>query len=253
MKGGAALFKGFAIKPPFFEIGPKAYLYGEASLKLAKEADKLSVKYNVDIIYTPQYVDIPIITRETKHISVFAQHMDPIEIGRGVGSVLPEALKAAGAVGTLLNHAEKKMTLDSIFKVIKRADEVGLATAVCANNLKEALAIAQFEPNIIIVETESLIGKPRVNIIDTIGSRDYIIDVNKKIKVINSDILVLHGAGIYSGKDVYDIVILGAEGTGSSSAIMRARNPVEKMEEMISSLRKAWDERNGNKLGIKKE
>lgn len=238
------MFKDFVLNPPFFEIGPKAYLYGEASLNLAKEADNLSVKYNVDIIYTPQYVDIPIIASETKHISVFAQHMDPLEVGRGVGSVLPEALKAAGAVGTLLNHAEKKMTLNDIFKAIRRADEVGLATAVCANNLEEALAVAQFEPNIIIVEAENLIGKPRGSISDSIGDRNYINEVNNRIKAINPNIHVLHGAGIYSGKDVYDIVILGAEGTGSSSAIMKASNPVEKVEEMISSLRKAWDERN---------
>lgn len=233
------MFEGFILKIPFFEIGPKAYLYGEASLKLAKEADRLSVKYNVHIIYTPQYVDIPIIARETKHISVFAQHMDPLGVGRGVGSVLPEALKASGAVGTLLNHAEKKMTLSDILKTIKRADEVGLATAVCADNLAEALAIAQFEPNIIIVEPENLIGKQQ----GKASSRDYIKDMNNKIKAINPNIHVLHSAGIYSGKDVYDLVLLGAEGTGSTSGIIKADDPLKKMEEMISSLRKAWNDK----------
>jgi triosephosphate isomerase len=33
--------------------------------------------------------------------------MDSLPIGRGIGSVLPEALKGDGAVGVLLNHAEK--------------------------------------------------------------------------------------------------------------------------------------------------
>jgi triosephosphate isomerase len=33
--------------------------------------------------------------------------MDPLPIGKGNGTVLPEAVKAAGAVGVLLNHAEK--------------------------------------------------------------------------------------------------------------------------------------------------
>jgi triosephosphate isomerase len=233
------VFKDFVLKVPFFEIGPKAYVYGETSLKIAKEADKLAEKYNVHVIYTPQYVDIPIIAHETKHISVFSQHMDPIRIGRGIGSVLPEALKSAGAVGTLLNHAEKKMTLSDISKAIKRADEVGLATAVCADNLVEALAIAQFEPNIIILEPENLIGTQQ----GKVSSRDYIEYINNKIKTINPDIHVLHSGGIHSGKDVYDLIFLGAEGTGSTSAIMEAEDPLKKMEEMISSVRKAWDDR----------
>ena len=35
----------------------------------------------------------------------FAQHMDYLPVGRGLGSV-SEAVKAAGAVGVMLNHAE---------------------------------------------------------------------------------------------------------------------------------------------------
>ena len=37
------------IKAPFFEIGPKSYLYGDEILELAKAADAASEKYNVDI------------------------------------------------------------------------------------------------------------------------------------------------------------------------------------------------------------
>ena len=42
------------IKAPFFEIGPKSYLYGDEILELAKAADAASEKYNVDIIFTCQ-------------------------------------------------------------------------------------------------------------------------------------------------------------------------------------------------------
>ncbi len=108
------MYKGLQITPPFFEVGPKAYLYGEKLLRLAQHADRVSQKYGVQIIFTPQTVDIPLLKRETEHILVFAQHMDPLKIGRGVGSVLPEALKAAGAVGVLLNHAERPLTLEVI-------------------------------------------------------------------------------------------------------------------------------------------
>ena len=38
------------IKAPFFEIGPKSYLYGDDVLELALAADKASEKYGVEII-----------------------------------------------------------------------------------------------------------------------------------------------------------------------------------------------------------
>jgi len=127
------MFTGIEINPPFFEVGPKAYLYGRDALALARYADHLSRKYDVRIIFTPQSVDIWNIAHHTKHILVFAQHMDLIGIGRGIGTVLPEAVKAAGAVGVLLNHVEKRLTLPQITETIRRADEVGLMSMVCAD------------------------------------------------------------------------------------------------------------------------
>ena len=91
------MLKNFNIKPPFFEIGPKAYLYGEEMLALAKVIDKTAMKYDLDVIVTPQYTDLKLLCDNTERIFVFAQHMDYLKPGRGLGSVLPEAVKAAGA------------------------------------------------------------------------------------------------------------------------------------------------------------
>ena len=90
------MYKDLKIKPPFFEIGPKAFLYGEEMLKLAKVIDKTAMKYDLDVIVTPQYTDIKLLADNTERIFVFAQHMDYLTPGRGLGSVLPEAVKAAG-------------------------------------------------------------------------------------------------------------------------------------------------------------
>ncbi len=46
------MYRGLKITPPFFEIGPKAYLYGTEVLKLARHADKVGKKYAVQIIIT---------------------------------------------------------------------------------------------------------------------------------------------------------------------------------------------------------
>lgn len=231
------MYPGLQITPPFFEIGPKAYIYGTEALALAEHADAMSKKYAVQVIFTPQYVDIRLIAGKMEHVLVFAQHMDSLEVGRGIGSVLPEAVKAAGAVGVLLNHVEKRLSMDELRRTMKRADEVGLATMVCADNLAQAAAVAKMRPNIIIVESPESIGAGKRKREDA----QAIARINQTVWDINPDIRVLHGAGISRGQDVYDIVAAGAQGTGSTSGIIKAKDPFAMLEEMIRSVREAWD------------
>ena len=230
------MYKGLEIKPPFFEIGPKAFLYGEKMLALAKVIDKTAMKYDLDVIVTPQYTDISLLAQNTERILVFAQHMDCLEVGRGLGSVLPEAVKAAGAVGVMLNHAEKPLTLDVIEKTIKRADEVGLGTIVCADTVEDVKKIAKMGPNLIVAEPTELIGTGKTS------DSNYVIDTIKTVNEINPDIMVLQGAGISNGQDVYNTIKLGAQATGTTSGIMKSDRPYEMVEEMLYNLRKAWDE-----------
>jgi triosephosphate isomerase len=231
------MHSGLKLTPPFFEIGPKAYLYGKEVLRLAKFADEVSIKYNVQIIFTPQYVDIPLLAQGTKNLLIFAQHMDSIKIGRGVGTVLPEAIKAAGAVGVLLNHAEKPLSLEILERTIQRADEVGLASMVCAGTEAEVGMVARLNPNILLAESPDLIGVGQRGADD----QEAIQKINTLVRGINPEILVLHGAGINSGQDVYEIIALGAQATGSTSGIIKAEDPFAMLEEMIRSVRKAWD------------
>jgi len=54
------------IKPPFFEIGPKQYIYGDAILELAKIADEASQRHNVQVIFTPPFPDIRMVAESTR-------------------------------------------------------------------------------------------------------------------------------------------------------------------------------------------
>lgn len=230
------MLKNFDIKPPFFEVGPKAFLYGEKMLNLAKVIDKTAMKYDVDVIVTPQYTDISLLAQNTERIFVFAQHMDSLPVGRGLGSVLPEAVKAAGAVGVMLNHAEKPLTMEEVEKTIRRADEVGLATIVCADTVEDVKTIAKMAPNLIVAEPTDLIGTGQTS------DSNYVIDTIQTVRSINPDIMVLQGAGISNGQDVYNTIKLGAQATGSTSGIIKASDPYAMVEEMLFALRKAWDE-----------
>jgi triosephosphate isomerase len=237
------MLQEFNISPPFFEFGPKAYLYGQELLTLARYADEISLKYKVQVIITPQYVDIAPLSQATENILVFAQHMDPIRPGRGIGSVLPEAIKSAGADGVLLNHAERPLSFDVIQATIKRAEEVKLATLVCAGNLEEVKTIARMNPDILLAESPDLIGVGKRGEND----RANIQAINELVLEINPRIRVMHSAGISCGHDVYQIIASGAQATGSTSGIIMAEDPLAMFDEMLFNVRKAWDELNAIK------
>ena len=57
------------IRAPFFEIGPKSYLYGQDVVDLAIAADKASEKYGVDIIFTTPIVSISAVSYT--HLDVY--------------------------------------------------------------------------------------------------------------------------------------------------------------------------------------
>ncbi|MBE6799140.1 MAG: triose-phosphate isomerase [Ruminococcaceae bacterium] len=225
------------VNVPFFEIGPKSYLYGDDILELAKAADLASEKYGVDIIFTTPVVDIRRVKEATKNIHVFAPHMDPIYPGRGLADILPESLKAAGADGVMLNHVEKPLTFEVLAETIKRADEIGLTTIVCADSLADASKIAGLKPDIIVAEPSELIGTGV-----SVG-KEYVEAATKSVKDVDADILVLTAAGISNGEDVYNTIIAGADATGSSSGVAKAEDRAAMVDEMIAAVRRAWNER----------
>ncbi len=225
------------IKAPFFEIGPKSYLYGQDVIDLAKAADAASAKYDVDIIFTTPIVEIARVKAATSRIHVFAPHMDPLKPGRGLADILPESLVAAGAEGVMLNHCEKPLSLGVLKETIKRADEVGLTTIVCADSMAEASMIAMLNPNIIVAEPSELIGTGV-----SVGP-EYVKAATDAVKKINPDILVLTAAGIANGNDVYNTIFAGADATGSSSGVAKAADRAAMVDEMISAVRRAWNAR----------
>jgi len=231
------VLNGFQLKPPFFQIVTKSYLFGDDVLSLARAADAASKKYNVDVIFTAPFLELRRVVEATEHIFVFAPHMDPIVPGRGVADILPESLVAAGVKGVVLNHSEKPLSLSVLAQSIRRADEVGLATIVFADAAAESAAVAQLKPNIIVSEPIGLIGTGRTS------DPAYISAAIRAVKDVNPSIFVLQGAGISSGQDVYRVIRAGAEATGASSGIAKAKDRAAMVDEMIGALRRARDER----------
>ena len=225
------------IRTPYFEIGTKNYVYGDTVLEYALAADRAAEKYDIDVLFITPAVEIRRIAENTKHLIVLAPYMDTLRPGRGMADILPEALKAAGAKGVVINHCEKPMSLPQMKKTIDRARELDFLVFACADTLDEAKAIAQLHPDIINPEPSAIIGGGKGT-----SPMDYVKDSIRVIKEIDPDILVEQAAGITNGQQVYDFIMAGSEAAGAASGIMNAADPIAMIDEMIAATRRAADD-----------
>lgn len=224
------------IRVPFFEIGTKNYIFGDAVLELAKVADAAAKKYDIDVLFIAPYTELRRVAENTSSLIILAPYMDTLRPGRGMADVLPEAIKAAGAQGVVVNHCERPMSLPAIRQTIDRANELDLLSFACADTIAEARAIAQLHPDIINPEPTELIGSGAAS------DMGYVMESIKAIKEIDPNILVEQAAGISSGKQVYDFIFAGSEATGAASGIFNAPDPHAMADEMIYNVRKAYDD-----------
>ena len=222
---------------PFLVVNPKSYLYGEKSLALAKAADEAAEKYGLTVFFTCPFADIRLIAGNTKDVVVTAQHMESLRPGRGMGHVLPESLKEAGAGAVFLNHAENPMTVAELCKTIKRAKELEMLTIVCADSVAEGLAIAQFHPDILLCEPTDLIGTGQT------ADDSYVLDACEQIRRIDPKIAVMIASGVTTAEDCYRVVKFGADGTGATSGILKAPDPAVRVHEMAEAIVRAFKER----------
>ncbi len=211
------------IQAPIILVNFKTYLEatGRKAVKLAKVADRVSRETRISICVAPQFTDIALVAREVE-IPVFAQHIDPIKPGSHTGYVLADAVKEAGAVGTLINHSERQLKLSEIDAAIKIAQEKGLISLVCANNHTTSAAVAALKPDIVAVEPPELIG---TGMSVSKAKPEVIESTIRLVREINPTVTVLCGAGVSDGEDVAAALRLGTDGVLVASAVVKAKDP----------------------------
>ena len=225
------------IRLPFILVNFKTYIEatGRKALELAKKAEKASLETEVCIGVAPQFVDIRMIAEEVS-IPVFAQHIDPIKPGRCTGFILPEAIREAGAVGTIINHSEKQLKLSEIELAIERAHECDLTSLVCIGSHRLARRIASFNPDMVAVEPPELIA---TGIAVSKAKPEIVTKTVEAVKGVNPKIVVLCGAGIVRGEDVAAALRLGTEGVLVASGVVKAKNPYKVLLEFAEAITKS--------------
>ena len=163
----------------------------------------------------------------------WAQHVDPIEYGSNTGDTLAETLADAGAVGTLVNHSERRLRLADVDGSIRAAERAGLETVVCANNPAQIGAAAALGPDAVAVEPPALIGSGTpVSQADP----DVVEDAVESAAAVDATVSVLCGAGISTGEDVVAARELGAEGVLLASGVAKADDPATALADLVEPL-----------------
>jgi triosephosphate isomerase len=191
----------------------------------------------VSVIITPPILDLEIVKVSEPELWVFAQGMDLAEPGPSTGALLPEALAQVGADGVLLNHPERAVSDDDVAAGIGRALGCGLLTMVWADDEDQARKLARYGPDIVLCEPRRLIGNAGHM------DRPWIPRVSKAVAEVAPHALVMHSGGIADPSDVLHVMSQGADGTGSTSAVVFAKDRPAVTHTLIHAVRLGWDRR----------
>lgn len=222
------------LKLPVIIINFKTYRsgIGERALHLAKICEKVANETGANIAVAVSAPDIYKVSKEVS-IPVFAQHIDDAEYGSNTGDIIAEDAKENGAVGTLLNHSEKRLRLDVLERSIKRAKEAGLITVVCATNADEGKALSAFDVDFIAVEPPELIAG---DISVSTAEPELIKESVHKICGDKKCDQVIVGAGVKTGEDVKIALELGAVGVLVASGVTKSDEPEKVLMDLVKGL-----------------
>lgn len=165
-------------------------------------------------------------------LEVWSQHLDPVGQGSYTGWLEPQTAIARGASGTIINHAEHKVSLEHVRDLMAMLPD-GFPICACAADVEEARALAELGPTFIAVEPPELIGG---DISVTTADPAIVSDTVAAVKEVNPDVRVLCGAGVKNGQDVATAISLGAEGVLLASGVTKASDVSGVLEDLVSLL-----------------
>jgi triosephosphate isomerase len=224
----------FAADRPVVIVNYKAYpaCVGKKAVEITKALERVAEGKRVTLAVAPQAADLSLVASSTR-LPVLAQHVDSLKPGNGTGSTLVESVAAAGATGSLLNHAEKRLTLAEIEASVLRLKAAGLAQVVCTNTAAVTRAAAALHPDLVAIEPPELIGG---TVSVTSADPGIVRDSVKAAKEASREVRVLCGAGVKTGDDLAAALKLGAEGVLLASAVTTAADPGAALAELLRGL-----------------
>jgi len=206
-----------------------ATAYGEA----AETLGRMMAEVNTDarMVAVVSAFDLSAVA-SIEGLEVWSQHLDPVGKGSHTGWLEPDAALERGAVGTIINHAEHKVSIDHVANLMEMLPD-GFPICACAADVEEARALAKLGPTFIAVEPPELIGG---DISVTTADPAIVSDTVAAVKEVNPNVRVLCGAGVKNGQDVATAIQLGAEGVLLASGVTKANDPMGVLQDLVSQI-----------------
>jgi len=219
---------------PLILINLKTYKegMGNRAHQIATAAQLVARESGAVIGVAPGYIDLhPLCHHFT--IPVYAQHVDGYEPGARTGHVTVDAIRFAGAAGSLVNHSERRLTLAEIELSVRALQAHKLSAVVCSNNEITSAGAAALGPEYVAIEPPELIGS---GVSVSKANPEIIKRSVAAVHAVNPKVKVLTGAGIQSGECVKIAVDLGTDGVLLASSVVKAPDPVAVLRDLVSKL-----------------
>ena len=218
---------------PLVVVNFKTYSSASASTadELAKKMEQFS-NSNARMVAVVSAFDLHSVSNLCNNLEVWSQHLDPVGRGSFTGWLEPETAISRGAKGTIINHAEHKVSIEHVKELLEQLPQ-GFPVCACAADVEEAKALAKLGPTFIAVEPPELIGG---DISVTTADPSIVSDTVSAVKSVNPDVRILCGAGVKNGNDVAKAIELGAEGVLLASGVTKANDALSVLEDLVSSL-----------------
>lgn len=201
---------------------------GQRAIHLTKILEEVAHETQIKIIPVVQAMDIREIVGTTT-LEVWTQKIDPVEPGAHTGSILAEAVKEDGAIGTFLNHSESKLpNFDELANASDRAKLLELKTLIFAANISELKDITSLTPTYLAYEPPELVGSTTTSV----ATRPEVIKEASEIARL-AGIPLIVGAGVHSAEDVRKCLEQGAVGIAVASDILKSDDPRSELLDLV--------------------
>jgi len=176
--------------------------------------------------------DLAAVVAAAPDLEVWCQHLDPIEFGSFTGWLHPATAVERGASGTLINHAEHKVSIEHVAMLLDQVPE-GFTVCACAADIEEARALSALQPDYVAVEPPELIGG---DVSVTSADPEIVRATTAAVREISEQVGILCGAGVKSGADVAAAIELGTTGVLLASGVTQAEDPAAVVSDLVSAL-----------------
>ncbi len=219
---------------PLIVVNFKTYAsaQGEAAVSLAKAMAEVDETTDATMVAVVSAFDLNAVKAAAPNLEVWTQHLDPIGWGSNTGWLHPETAIGYGATGSIINHAEHKVDLGHVEKLLAQLPD-DFPVCACAADIEEAKALAAISPTFIAVEPPELIGG---DISVTTADPGIVSGTAEAVKAANPNVRVLCGAGVKNGADVAKAIELGTEGVLLASGVTKANDPSAVLRDLVSQL-----------------